>query len=474
MASSARGRRFAGKSTRNRKCARNTAKTDTNIKGLRPSGRPITKPSGSWKPLCVARHPHIHKTRLAEFARRRANYPPSRMILEHLQRKDHPQVLFVANAHLDAIDFATHIIDPTIPVSRLVVFCDGSVARANGGFGIAYKLMQDPGRSVDWVDAIYGVHFDCATSSLMEIVAIHRTLWITHDVVTRLADAKIPSLPKIVILSDCLPAINYFNGLYSRTLPTPRGIAGTLAANALEPLKRLERLGCKIEIHWVPGHIGVARNERVDALAAIGRVFASLVPRVTGPEFKNTILPLSVTEKFRSIEPIDIGKPGIEVDHWATAEMHDITGDLLRIMRTEVMSIVEPIINCFACGDSFVKDVAYFERHREWWPWLSVASLRAIRLSQQLLEDTRPKKRKVMDSESDAVENLQPVAKKARTTTQPVVEDATQDVADEEERIADEIIETIYRRVADMIADKKALFVGEHASPTSKPALEPD
>lgn len=316
-----------------------------NIKGLRPSGRPIAKPTNSWKRLRIEQYRHIAKSDLAGFARWTANRPTSRAILEHLQRKDLPQVQFVANAHLDAIDFAVHVVDPKISASRLVVFCDGSLAQGNGGFGIAYTSIQDQASRVDWVDACYGVHFNRPVSTLMEIIAIHRTLWIVYEEMTRLADAKALSLPKTIILSDCLPAINYFNSLYHKTLPCQRGLAETLTDNALVPLRRMERLGCKVEIHWVPGHVGIARNERADALAAYGGIYASRVPRATGTSFKEIILPLSATKEFKHIDPIDIGKPWIEASHWHTAEMHNITCDLLKMEQSETLSEVKVVSN---------------------------------------------------------------------------------------------------------------------------------
>ncbi|KAI2635640.1 hypothetical protein GGS26DRAFT_589310 [Hypomontagnella submonticulosa] len=359
----------------------------------------------------------------------------SRAISDHLEPSDSPAIQFIASDHVEAADFAIHVIDPTVTVSRLVMFCDGSLTGNRGGFGVTYKLLQGQEGSVDWFNAVYGVHVDGAISMFLEILAIHRALWIAHGEITRLTGSGESILPKVIILSDCIGAINYFQQLlYLEFLPDRRGVPGAFQTSALEPLQRLRHLGSKVEIHWVPGHVGVDSNVRADALASFGAMYASLVPPVQDLQSQHRILALSPflpTKKFKVIEPVHASNPEIDITHWHSSKMREVTSDLLDIRR----SGTSPFIKSLTPSASH-QDFKCVKRYKNKRTQLSPKPRKAIKsrvTPRSPLKNTRSPKRKATNAENyvGTIGSLQPPAKRAKITTESMVESIVKGIIEE-------------------------------------------
>ncbi|KAI4870120.1 hypothetical protein F4820DRAFT_405124 [Hypoxylon rubiginosum] len=115
------------------------------------------------------------------------------------------------------------------------------------------------------------------------------------------------------------------------------------ARNVLCPLQKLIELGSKVEIRWVPGHVGVEGNARADRLAGIGSSYASFFPggRYGKARYGNEpgllpFLALSATRHPLKTCPLYGGRPLIDLLHW---RKEDIINMLRRISMKNCRSV---------------------------------------------------------------------------------------------------------------------------------------
>ncbi|KAI1801216.1 hypothetical protein F4811DRAFT_556026 [Daldinia bambusicola] len=266
---------------------------------------------------------------------------------------DKARITFAARGHVDAIRYAVQAtktqFSPASP--RLIMFTDASFnSRANiAGCGITYKRTY--GRDHDWIDAAYGSR-GISDYIDLEVIALHRGLWIAYyemmDWAGRcpdLAFGKRASLPKVIVITDGLSGIQNLHYSYCRTKlefkpPDEPEIHQDLAC----PVEKLLKLGCKVEVHWTPGHVGVKGNSRADALAALGANYALRYARSTGRDITDLILPFSNPlpgAKARTPYPFHLGNPMNDFMHWRKDETKKaIRNSLPRRCAFDLMSIM--------------------------------------------------------------------------------------------------------------------------------------
>ncbi|KAI8964158.1 hypothetical protein F5Y11DRAFT_345703 [Daldinia sp. FL1419] len=247
------------------------------------------------------------------------------------QRTDDSSIIkFIARNHIDAIRYAVQISatqsSPAPP--RLVMFTDGSLKGNAASYGITYKRTYNHGDG--WIDAAYGSKGMAAFVGF-EAVALHRGLWIAYyDVMHWIGRCPSPvdggriAPPTVIVITDGLSAIQRLHYSYCCTKMEARPQDDSQTYDDLVlPLDKLVGLGCKVEIHWVPGHVGIEGNTRADSLASKGADHALKYIQSTGTDL---ILPFSKTvqgQKTRGACPYFRGSPMNDYIHWHKAETRE-------------------------------------------------------------------------------------------------------------------------------------------------------
>ncbi|KAI1464922.1 uncharacterized protein F4812DRAFT_466817 [Daldinia caldariorum] len=266
---------------------------------------------------------------------------------------DKARITFVARGHVDAIRYAVQAMktqsDPASP--RLIMFTDASFNhRANiAGCGITYKRTY--GRDHNWIDAAYGSR-GISDYIDLEVIALHRGLWIAYyemmDWVGRCPDlgfGKRASMPKVIVITDGLSGIQNLHYSYCRTkLEFKPFDEPEIHQDLACPVEKLLKLGCKVEVHWTPGHVGVKGNSRADALAALGANYALKYARSTGRDITDLMLPFSnplPSAKTRKPYPFHLGNPMNDLMHWREEETKGaILNSLPRRSALDLISIM--------------------------------------------------------------------------------------------------------------------------------------
>ncbi|KAI1645201.1 uncharacterized protein F4817DRAFT_344590 [Daldinia loculata] len=319
--------------------AGNEIDTDSNIEGAWILRRPwhAKLPFDRLQIGGSAQLPNFTKQELKAFVKTIKTEAPEQ---DEEQINDSTIIKFVARPHVDAIRYAVHATATQPPPSspRLVMFTDGSVkSKYNVGCGITY--MRTYGSNHDWVDAAYGSK---GISNFLdhEAIALHRGLWIAYYEMMDWA-GRIPNPlnggrtrpPKIIIITDGLSGIQrlHYSYCYTKMEVKPHNKAA-IHEYLVYPLEKLVRFGSKVEIHWIPGHVGVEGNSRADSLASIGADYAIKYSRSAGLGITNMMLPFSnrlLGQKARPAYPFHLGNPMNDFIHWRKEETRVAIQDAL-------------------------------------------------------------------------------------------------------------------------------------------------
>ncbi|KAI1776952.1 hypothetical protein F4818DRAFT_440346 [Hypoxylon cercidicola] len=169
-------------------------------------------------------------------------------------------VIFIYNGYIEAFQYSIHAADVlrTLTIPGLILFSDGSWIAKRGGVGITYKRTYDA--ETDWVDISYGL-YNVKGGFQAETIALNRALWVAyHETMHRVGrdpPGEHQRLPRVVVLSDCIGAINYFYNAYHGRGPIAKPETSEEVREALAPLQKLMELGSRVEIRWVPAHVSV-------------------------------------------------------------------------------------------------------------------------------------------------------------------------------------------------------------------------
>lgn len=136
----------------------------------------------------------------------------------------------------------------SLPPETVVAFTDGACKGNPGPAGAGVVLQLPDGRTAEWAKAL-----GRATNNIAELTAIEMALEL-------LDEADIAPEARTVVLSD---------SSYARGVLT---LGWKARANRELILAIRDRLAMRpgVELHWIAGHVGVAGNERADALANAG------------------------------------------------------------------------------------------------------------------------------------------------------------------------------------------------------------
>lgn len=133
----------------------------------------------------------------------------------------------------------------------------------------------------------------------------------------------------MLIFSDSSAAILYLQGRFHGSgKKSFLHLSESFAEQALDPLEELLRLNCKVEINWVPSHVGVEGNTRADYLAAFGSAYAhkNLESEDLPSGVRLGIFPypdVTTTSGSKFIHPSHISYPLIDSIHWRREEVQD-------------------------------------------------------------------------------------------------------------------------------------------------------
>lgn len=136
----------------------------------------------------------------------------------------------------------------SLPPDTVVAFTDGA-CKGNPGPAGAGALVQLPdGWKGEWAQSL-----GRATNNIAELTAIEMALEL-------LDEADVPPDARVVLLSDS----SYARGVLTQ--------GWKARANRELIVGIREKLAARpgVELHWIAGHVGVAGNERADALANLG------------------------------------------------------------------------------------------------------------------------------------------------------------------------------------------------------------
>ncbi len=249
-----------------------------------------------------------------------------------------PSVLFQASDRAEAL---RHSIETAAMKSietppRLVMFTDGSARNNFTGFSVNYK--RSYGADNDWVDMVYAVH-GIKSSYAVELLAINRAMWTAVDEIKQWIHRNLETgrssyknIPKVIIFSDCQGAMRYVYKRYSGTKPILKCLPGEFSDRILDPLEGLLELGCRVEIHWTPGHSKDEGNHRADKLASIGSGYATRVSSILRLAVENALLPFpELAGGPKMVYPIHAGTPSTVTMHWRKRETQNVLKSLVGI-----------------------------------------------------------------------------------------------------------------------------------------------
>lgn len=136
----------------------------------------------------------------------------------------------------------------SLPADTVVAYTDGACKGNPGPAGAGAVVQLPDGRTGEWARSL-----GRGTNNVAELTAIEMALEL-------LDEADVPPDARVVLLSDS----SYARGVLAQ--------GWKARANRELILAIREKLAARpgVELHWIAGHVGVAGNERADALANAG------------------------------------------------------------------------------------------------------------------------------------------------------------------------------------------------------------
>ncbi|KAK1149072.1 hypothetical protein N8T08_007750 [Aspergillus melleus] len=145
--------------------------------------------------------------------------------------------------------------------SRHVFWADGSFNENTAGSTGAAVVYSTDGRIDNFVDRAYAVQGLWGIKCL-ELFAIGAALRIAVDRIEEDKTTKTHEL-RVSVFTDSQDAIRCLEDPHSERFPSTRDLALTVVDIA----RKLEDLGAKVEINWIPGHKNHVAHKRVDLMA---------------------------------------------------------------------------------------------------------------------------------------------------------------------------------------------------------------
>ncbi|KAI1174795.1 hypothetical protein F4777DRAFT_599283 [Nemania sp. FL0916] len=255
----------------------------------RPGGCKPSKVAGVVVPF--TRGPE--RSDLRQMERKIKTETPSRRHYESTTRGK--GLVFQIKPHEEAMRYAIHSVakfEPHLP--RIVLFTDGSEKHGNAGAGFTYKLLLGDNTEADWVDDAYALEGKHSCTEA-EIAGIYGALRIAYDATFRHRNAGMAA-PSIFIFTDSFDALQNLYEFHDRPERKVELKPLSFSSDLRWALNLLMKLGCRIELNWVPGHVGVEGNVRANKLAKVATQYAKLIREARMHLGSSSIF--SVTELF--------------------------------------------------------------------------------------------------------------------------------------------------------------------------------
>ncbi|KAH8430664.1 uncharacterized protein LDX57_008326 [Aspergillus melleus] len=153
--------------------------------------------------------------------------------------------------------------------SRHVFWADGSFNENIAGSTGAAVVYSTDDRIDDFVDRAYAVQGLWGIKCL-KLFAIGAALRIAVD---RIEEDKTTKTHehRVCVFTDSQDAIHCLEDTHSERFPSTQDLASTVGDIA----RKLEDLGAKVEINWIPGHKNHVAHKRVDQMAKVGAKYGA-------------------------------------------------------------------------------------------------------------------------------------------------------------------------------------------------------